>query len=62
MAAVLDPKSDARRPGAVEPLRRKRVPPVPTSVLRRRTVHFFLVFVSFVLVLDALVGEKGLIE
>lgn len=62
MAPVSEPKSDPRRPAGVEPLRRKRVPPMPFSVLRRRTVHFLLIFVSFVLVLDALVGEKGLIE
>jgi cell division protein FtsB len=31
-------------------------------LVRRRTVHFLLIFVAFVLVVDALVGEKGLIE
>jgi cell division protein FtsB len=62
MALVSQPKSEARRPPAVEPLRRKRVPPVPFSAVRRRTVHFLLIFVAFVLVVDALVGEKGLIE
>jgi cell division protein FtsB len=51
-----------RRGGGVEPLRRKRVSPAPPSVFKRRTVHFLLVFVTLVLVVDALVGEKGLIE
>jgi cell division protein FtsB len=32
------------------------------SVVRRRTLHFLLVFATIVLVVDALVGEKGLIE
>lgn len=62
MAVVSDSKSDARRPAGVEPLRRKRVPPVPFSAIRRRTVHFLLLFVAVVLVVDALVGEKGLVE
>ncbi len=62
MSAVLEPKSDARRAGGVEPLRRKRVPAVPFSAMRRRTVHLLLIFVAVVLVVDALVGEKGLIE
>jgi cell division protein FtsB len=57
-----EPRSDARRLSGVEPLRRNRVPPVPVSAVRRRTVHFLLVFVSLVLVVDALIGEKGLIE
>jgi cell division protein FtsB len=62
MAPVYESKTDARRAAGVEPLRRKRVPPVPFSAVRRRTVHLLLIFVSFVLVVDALVGEKGLIE
>jgi cell division protein FtsB len=44
------------------PLRRKRVPVAPRSSFRRKTVHFLLVFVTVVLVVDALVGEKGLTE
>jgi cell division protein FtsB len=62
MALISERKSDARRPAGVEPLRRKRIPPVPFSAVRRRTLHLLLVFVSFVLVVDALVGETGLIE
>jgi cell division protein FtsB len=51
--------ASARTP---QPLRRKRVPVVPRSPLRRKTIHFLLVFVTVVLVVDALVGEKGLTE
>ena len=47
---------------SAQPLRRKRVPVAPRSHLRRKTVHFLLVFVTVVLVVDALVGEKGLTE
>lgn len=59
MPAPADQKSEARRPG-VEPLRRKRVAPAPAPGVRRRTVHLLLVFVTVVLVVDALVGDKGL--
>lgn len=49
-----------------EPLRRKRAPAAPPAPLavpaRRKTLNFLLVFVTLVLVLDALVGEKGLLE
>lgn len=49
-----------------EPLRRRRTAPAPPAALaapaRRKTVHFLLIFVTLVLVLDALVGEKGLLE
>lgn len=59
MPAPADQTSEARRPG-VEPLRRKRVAPAAPSGVRRRTVHVLLVFVTVVLVVDALVGDKGL--
>jgi cell division protein FtsB len=46
-----------------EPLRRPRNPPQTTPFPRRRkTLHLLLIFVTLVLVLDALVGEKGLLE
>ena len=44
------------------PLRRRRLPPPPRVALRRKAIHFLLVFVTVVLVVDALVGEKGLTE
>ncbi len=62
MLAPADQKSEARRPGGVEPLRRKRVVTAAPSGLQRRTVHLLLVFVTVVLVVDALVGDKGLME
>ncbi len=62
MLAPAYQKSEARRPGGVEPLRRKRVVTAAPSGLQRRTVHLLLVFVTVVLVVDALVGDKGLME
>jgi cell division protein FtsB len=46
-----------------EPSRRLRNPPAPQTLPRRRkTIHLLLIFITLVLVLDALVGEKGLLE
>lgn len=59
MPAPADPKPETRRPG-VEPLRRKHVTPAPSRGFRH-TKHL-LVFVALVLLVDALVGEKGLME
>ena len=56
------PGTEPRRPAGPEPLRRKAVAPARTSAIRRRTVHFLLIFVTIVLVVDALVGEKGFLE
>ena len=36
--------------------------PAPPSGAKRRAIHLLLVFVTLVLVVDALVGEKGLME
>jgi cell division protein FtsB len=55
-------KSEGSRAGGVAPLRRKRAAPAPASTFRRRIIHLLLVFVTFVLVVDSLVGEKGLME
>ncbi len=38
------------------------MPPAAPSGIQRKTVHLLLVFVTVVLVVDALVGEKGLME
>ncbi len=54
-------KSGSRHSAGTEPLRRKRVLPVPTSAIRR-PVRILLVFATIVLIVDALVGQKGLIE
>ncbi len=62
MRAPVDQKSEARKPGGVEPLRRKRVVPAAPSGMQRRSIHLLLIFVTVVLVVDALVGEKGLME
>jgi cell division protein FtsB len=56
------PRIDPRRTAGVEPLRRQRVAQAPSNAVGRRTVHFLLIFVTLVLVADALIGEKGLIE
>jgi len=43
-------------------LRRKRLlRPVP-SLVRKRSLHLLLIFVTLVLVVDALIGEKGLMQ
>lgn len=62
----LDPElTPAPRKAArgVEPLRRKRVQPEPLSVTPRgrRILNLLLGFATVVLMVDALVGEKGLI-
>lgn len=52
--------SRARGP---EPLRRKRIQPVPSSNAgRRRALNLLLVFITVVVLVDAVVGEKGLME
>ena len=48
-----------------EPLRRRRARPAVApagSPAKRKTIHLLLVFVTLVLVVDGLVGEKGLME
>ena len=65
MPLVPEPKSSARKPAAgVEPLRRKRVEPAPaaSSPRRRKFLNMLLGFATVVLLVDALVGEKGLME
>lgn len=57
------PKIHAAIPVAPPPLRRRRAPAVPApSPLRRRVLHYILALVTVVLVVDALVGDKGLLE
>jgi cell division protein FtsB len=46
-----------------EPLRRPRSAPAEAPPPRRRKrLHLLLIFVTLVLLVDALVGEKGLLE
>ncbi len=65
MPSEPDVRSAPRKPvRGPEPLRRKRVPaaaPAP-SPQRRKILHLLLGFASAVLLIDAFVGEKGLIE
>ncbi len=53
---------EPRRTAGAEPLRRKRVVRPPSSVFRRRGLHLLLIFVTLVLIVDALIGEKGLMQ
>lgn len=55
--------SPAKAARGVEPLRRKRVEPEPAaSPLRRKVLNVILGFATVVLMADALVGDKGLME
>jgi cell division protein FtsB len=59
-----EPKPASRKAaGGVEPLRRKRVQPEPiiVSPRGRRILNGLLGFATVVLMVDALVGEKGLL-
>ena len=62
MSLVAEPRIESRRPDGTEPLRRQRAVAIHSSVFRRRGVHVLLIFVTLVLVVDALIGEKGLVE
>ena len=53
---------DSRRSAGPEPLRRKRLERPPSSILRRRGLQLLLIFVTLVLIADALIGDKGLTE
>jgi cell division protein FtsB len=59
--APLSPRKPGRGP---EPLRRKRVPAAPaaSSPRRRKILNLALGFAAAVLLIDAFVGEKGLVE
>ena len=57
------PAAAPPRDAGPEPLRRKRVQPVPaTNLRRRRILNGLLAFAAIVLLVDALVGDKGLVE
>ena len=58
-------RTDARKPArGPEPLRRKRVDPAPVVAepRRRKLLNLLLGFAAAVLLVDAFVGEKGLVE
>jgi cell division protein FtsB len=44
------------------PLRRRKAPEAAPSPLRARLLNYVLGFVTVVLVVDALIGDKGLID
>ena len=58
------PNQTPARADAPPPLRRRRAqPPVAApSALRSRILNYVLVLITVVLVVDALVGDKGLLE
>jgi cell division protein FtsB len=62
MPPVPDSLPPTRRKSGSEPLRRKRVAPAPASAFRRKPFQILLAFVTVVLLIDALVGERGLME
>ncbi len=63
MPPTLETPTDTRKSRGPEPLRRKRVQPVPSSnASRRRILNIVLGFAAVVLLVDALVGEKGFVD
>ena len=56
------PRPRIRRGEGVEPLRRKSMAPLaPARPLWRRALNYLLVFAAIALLVDALVGERGLV-
>jgi cell division protein FtsB len=62
MPQAPDSLPTTRRKSGTEPLRRRRPAPAPAAALWRRPLQLLLVFVTVVLLIDALVGERGLVE
>ncbi len=65
MSKELEARPAPRRgTGGAEPLRRKRVqaPPPSDFPSRRKLLNLLLAFAAAVLLIDALVGDKGLLE
>ena len=58
------PSASPRRDSRPQPLRRKRALPAPTSSTprRRKILNALLGFATVVLLVDALVGDRGLAE
>jgi cell division protein FtsB len=55
-------RTEPRRGAGAQPLRRKRLLRPAPSLVRKRSLHLLLIFVTLVLVVDALIGEKGLMQ
>ena len=63
MPPVVEPRSTPRPAERPEPLRRRPAPAPPRSaILGRRILNYVLLFVTILLVVDALVGDKGLLQ
>lgn len=63
MTSVSSPSAAPRRESRTEPLRRKRVQPAPAvTPRRRRLLNRLLMFATVVVLVDALVGDKGVVE
>jgi cell division protein FtsB len=64
MSIELEAKPARKRPSGPEPLRRKRAQPAPASAspFRRKALNILLAFAAAVLLIDALVGDKGFLE
>ena len=62
MSSVPDSPPPTRRKSGTEPPRRRRGAVAPASALWRKPLQLLLVFVTVVLLIDALVGERGLVE
>ena len=59
-SSVEQPRS--ARPDSPAPLRRRQTPEVAASPLRTRLLNYVLAFVTVVLIVDGLVGDKGLLD
>jgi cell division protein FtsB len=57
----LERTESKRAPGA-DPIRRNRAIAATPSIIRKRGLHVLLIFITVVLIVDALVGEKGLMQ
>jgi cell division protein FtsB len=60
---TIQPHPRTRRNGSAEPLRRRRVTRHTSGTGRwRRALDYLLLFITVVLVVDGLIGEKGLMD
>lgn len=63
MTSVSTPSAAPRSESRPEPLRRKRAQPTPSPTpRRRRLLNRLLIFATIVLLVDALVGDRGVVE
>jgi cell division protein FtsB len=62
MPQVVVEQHPSARPDSPAPLRRRKAPEAPAPPWRARVLNGVLAFVTIVLVVDALVGDKGLLD